>query len=37
MAGLDIVELLGVQDVLPVVGQRNVENGRYDAGAIRAG
>ena len=34
--GLDIVELLGVQNVLPVMGEER-RNRRHDAGAIRAG
>ena len=34
--GLDVVELLGVQDVLPVMGEKGRHRGN-DAGAIRAG
>ena len=36
MTGLDVVELLGVENVLPVMGQKG-RDGRDDAGAIRAG
>ncbi|OIQ66944.1 hypothetical protein GALL_514830 [mine drainage metagenome] len=36
MAGLDVVELLGVEDVLPVMGEER-RHRRYDAGAIRTG
>ena len=36
MAGLDVVELLGVEDVLPVMGQKRRHRGN-DAGAIRTG
>ena len=34
--GLDVVELLGVEDVLPVMGQKRRHRGD-DAGAVRAG
>ena len=36
MRGLDVVELLGVENVLPVMGQEG-RDGRDDAGAIRTG
>jgi hypothetical protein len=36
MTGLDVVELLGVEDVLSVMGQERRHRG-YDAGTIRAG
>ena len=36
LVGLDVVELLGVQDVLPVMGEKGRHRGN-DAGAIRAG
>ena len=36
MAGLDVVELLGVENVLPVMGQER-RNRRNDAGTIRTG
>ena len=36
MPGLDVVELLGVQNVLPVMGEER-RNGRNDAGTIRTG
>ncbi len=34
--GLDVVELLGIQDVLPVMGEKRRHRGD-DAGAVRAG
>ena len=36
MTGLDIVELLGVENVLPVMGKERRHRG-HDAGTIRAG
>ena len=36
MAGLDVVELLGVENVLPVMGQKRRHRGD-DAGTIRTG
>ena len=36
MTGLDVIELLGVDDVLPVMGQEG-RYGRNDAGTIRTG
>ena len=36
MSGLDVVELLGVENILPVMGEEGGD-GRYDAGAIRTG
>jgi hypothetical protein len=36
MTGLDVVELLGVKNVLPIMGKER-RNGRYDAGTIRTG
>ena len=36
MAGLHVVELLGVEDVLPVMGKERRHRG-YDAGAVRTG
>ena len=36
VAGLDVVELLGVEDVLPVMGKKG-RHRRNDAGAVRAG
>jgi hypothetical protein len=34
MTGLDVVELLGVKNVLPIMGKER-RNSRYDAGTIR--
>jgi hypothetical protein len=36
MAGLDVVELLGVENVLPIMGEKGGDR-RYDAGTIRTG
>jgi hypothetical protein len=36
MPGLEVVELLGVQNVLPIMGEER-GNGRHDAGAIQTG
>ena len=36
MAGLDVVELLGVENVLPIMGQKR-RHGGDDAGTIRTG
>ena len=36
MTGLDVVELLGIENVLPVMGQEGGD-GRDDAGAVRTG
>src|SRR5665647_1652512 len=36
VTGLDVVELLGVENVLPVMGQER-GNGRNDAGTVRTG
>ena len=36
MRGLDVIELLGVEDVLPVMGQER-RHRRDDAGTVRAG
>jgi hypothetical protein len=36
MAGLDVIELLGVENVLSIMGKERGD-GRYDAGTIRTG
>jgi hypothetical protein len=36
VAGLDVIELLGIENVLPVMGEKRRHRG-YDAGAIRTG
>ena len=36
VAGLDVVELLRVEDVLPVIGEERRHRG-YDTGAVRTG
>jgi hypothetical protein len=36
MTGLDVVELLGVENVLPIMSQKRRHRG-YDAGTIRTG
>jgi hypothetical protein len=36
MAGLDVVVLLGVENILAIMGKEG-GNRRYDAGTVRAG
>jgi hypothetical protein len=36
MPSLDVAELLGIENVLPVMGKER-GHGRYDAGPIRTG